>query len=237
MALHVAKISLCRYSCYRDHCRSRDTRRQIRTIRAATGDYGRTRCRCIYNALQMPASSSPISTVSFGERQSATPMQPDYGVRTKTSGCVPNQALPDPACSSGAVLTTDTSVIYVSGYTQTVRDVPLSEKQQVFAEYGIDWSLHSGYEVDHIISLGSPPWRRLRGCSSACCASVLTRDAPLADHVRTRRQETSEHWIRRRVFDRTALDGFSINTRIGAIRAPTARRIAGAPINLIAPRD
>jgi hypothetical protein len=103
--------------------------------------------------LQMPASSSPISTVSFGERQSATPMQPDYGVRTKTSGCVPNQALPDPACASGAVLTTDTSVICVSGYTQTVRDVPLSEKQQVFAEYGIDWSLHSGYEVDHIISL------------------------------------------------------------------------------------
>jgi hypothetical protein len=25
--------------------------------------------------------------------------------------------------------------------------------QQVFAEYGIDWSLHSGYEVDHIVSL------------------------------------------------------------------------------------
>jgi hypothetical protein len=31
--------------------------------------------------------------------------------------------------------------------------VPTSEKQQVFAEYGIDWSLHSGYEVDHIVSL------------------------------------------------------------------------------------
>ena len=29
----------------------------------------------------------------------------------------------------------------------------MSEKEQVFAEYGIDWSLHSGYEVDHVISL------------------------------------------------------------------------------------
>jgi hypothetical protein len=31
--------------------------------------------------------------------------------------------------------------------------VPIYEKQQVFAEYGIDWSLHSGYEVDHVVSL------------------------------------------------------------------------------------
>jgi len=38
-------------------------------------------------------------------------------------------------------------------YSKTVRDVPTSEKQQVFAEYGIDWSLHSGYEVDHVVSL------------------------------------------------------------------------------------
>jgi hypothetical protein len=68
-------------------------------------------------------------------------------------GCVGNQALPDPACSPGAVLTTDTSVICVAGYSQSVRDVPISEKEQVFAEYGIDWSLHNGYEVDHVISL------------------------------------------------------------------------------------
>jgi hypothetical protein len=66
---------------------------------------------------------------------------------------VGNQPLPDPACSPGAVLTTDTGVICVAGYSQTVRDVPISEKEQVFAEYGIDWSLHSEYEVDHVISL------------------------------------------------------------------------------------
>ena len=78
---------------------------------------------------------------------------PQYSAQTNTGGCVANQTLPDPRCSPGAVLTTDTSVICVVGYTKTVRNVPVSEKQQVFAEYGIPWSEHSGYEVDHIISL------------------------------------------------------------------------------------
>ena len=85
--------------------------------------------------------------------QNPSSTQTHFGIRTKTSGCIANQTLPDPGCSPGAVLTTDTSVICVSGYTQTVRNVPDSEKQQVFAEYGIPWSEHSGYEVDHIISL------------------------------------------------------------------------------------
>ena len=98
-------------------------------------------------SIQKPEStaSSPV--------QNSSPTQTHFGVRTKTSGCVANQTLPDPDCSPGAVLTTDTNVICVSGYTQTVRNVPDSEKQQVFAEYGIPWSEHSGYEVDHIISL------------------------------------------------------------------------------------
>ena len=104
------------------------------------------------------ATTSPTKTVAVStQTQPVTSPQPvtqtHFGVRTKTSGCLANQALPDPACSPGAVLTTDTSIICVSGYTQTVRDVPDSEKQQVFAEYGIDYSLHSNYEVDHIISL------------------------------------------------------------------------------------
>ncbi len=76
-----------------------------------------------------------------------------YTPPEKTGGCTANQALPDHVCSPGAVLTTDTSVICVSGYTKTVRNVPISEKEKVFAEYDIPWSLHSGYEVDHIISL------------------------------------------------------------------------------------
>lgn len=76
-----------------------------------------------------------------------------YGVQTKTSGCVNNQALPDSACSPGAVLTTDTKVICKSGYTKTVRNVTEATKKKVFKEYGIPYSQHSNYEVDHIISL------------------------------------------------------------------------------------
>ncbi len=76
-----------------------------------------------------------------------------YGVQTKTNGCTANQALPDPACTAGAVFPVATSTICTTGYTTQVRDVPLSLKKQVFAEYGIDYSLHSNYEVDHLISL------------------------------------------------------------------------------------
>ena len=76
-----------------------------------------------------------------------------YGVQTKTVGCVADKALPDSACTPGAVLTTSTAVICVTGYTKTVRNVPLKVKKQVFAEYGIPYSKHANYEVDHLISL------------------------------------------------------------------------------------
>ena len=92
----------------------------------------------------VPPVTQPVATTSTAFA---------YGVRTKTSGCTANQALPDRVCSPGDVLTTDTSTVCVSGYTQTVRNVPDSEKQVVFAEYGIPWSEHANYEVDHIISL------------------------------------------------------------------------------------
>ena len=78
---------------------------------------------------------------------------PTYGVQTKTSGCV-DGVLPDPACSPGAVLTTDVPTVCTVGYTKTVRDVSVATKEKVFAEYGIPYSTeHSNYEVDHIISL------------------------------------------------------------------------------------
>ena len=76
-----------------------------------------------------------------------------YGVQNKTSGCTANQALPDPACTAGAVFSVGTTTICTVGYTIQVRDVPLSVKKQVFTEYGIDYSLHANYEVDHLISL------------------------------------------------------------------------------------
>lgn len=76
-----------------------------------------------------------------------------YGIQSKITNCTANQTLPDRACSPGAVLTIDTKVICVSGYTKTVRNVSDTTKKKVFAEYSISYSDHSNYEVDHIISL------------------------------------------------------------------------------------
>ena len=95
-----------------------------------------------YSSGQIPASSTPVRMTAASSsvasstdvREAATLSQLKLGVRTKTTGCLPNQALPDRACSPGAVLTADTNVICVAGYSQTVRDVPISEKQQLFAE-------------------------------------------------------------------------------------------------------
>lgn len=83
----------------------------------------------------------------------STPVFATYGIQTKISGCTANQSLPDSECTPGAVLTTNTKVICVVGYTKTVRDVSTNTKKKVFKEYGIPWAERSNYEVDHLISL------------------------------------------------------------------------------------
>lgn len=79
---------------------------------------------------------------------------PFPGPQTKTSGCVSSNALPDPACTPGAILPDATKdKICVPGYSTSVRNVPTSEKDQVYAEYGITSHAPGEYEVDHLISL------------------------------------------------------------------------------------
>ena len=76
------------------------------------------------------------------------------GKRTKTSGCVSQNALSDLACTPGAVFPDVTKdQICQSGYSTSVRNVPDSEKNQVYAEYGIQSHTTGQYEVDHLISL------------------------------------------------------------------------------------
>jgi hypothetical protein len=77
-----------------------------------------------------------------------------YGVQTKTSGCQAHDGLPDSACTPGAIIASATvSEICTSGYASSVRNVPTSEKNQVYAEYGIASHISGQYEVDHLISL------------------------------------------------------------------------------------
>jgi hypothetical protein len=61
--------------------------------------------------------------------------------------------VPDPARTPGDLLTSDPKVVCVSGYTQTVRNVPQAVKEQVYRSYGIRSRGRGEYEIDHLISL------------------------------------------------------------------------------------
>lgn len=83
-----------------------------------------------------------------------TPGAIQWGHRTKTSGCAASGGLPDSACTPGDIIVTATKdVICVSGYSSTVRNVTTSEKDAVYAEYGIASHTAGEYEVDHFVSL------------------------------------------------------------------------------------
>jgi hypothetical protein len=75
--------------------------------------------------------------------------------RAKENGCAINGPLPDLACTPGAVFASATpEIICVSGYTTTVRNVSVTLKRQVYAEYGLSYPQASGaYEADHLIPL------------------------------------------------------------------------------------
>ncbi|MGI8550839.1 MAG: HNH endonuclease signature motif containing protein [Dehalococcoidia bacterium] len=93
-----------------------------------------------------------------GNRNSTTtsesPSVPVLGQRTKTQSCVAGGALPDRGCTPGAIFTDATKErICVSGYSSSVRNVPVEVKNQVYAEYGIASHAAGQYEVDHLISL------------------------------------------------------------------------------------
>ncbi|HLG63423.1 MAG TPA: HNH endonuclease [Ktedonosporobacter sp.] len=85
---------------------------------------------------------------------STTGGEPHWGVQTKTSGCVVQGALQDPACTPGDIFPNATKdQICTPGYSRSVRDVPISEKDQVYASYGITHHTSGQYEVDHLVSL------------------------------------------------------------------------------------
>ena len=82
--------------------------------------------------------------------------------RTKTTGCVARDGLPDPACTPGAVdprvgQANVAATICVRGYTRTVRPpvgVTNAIKRRAIAAYGnYAGSDLRNYELDHLISL------------------------------------------------------------------------------------
>lgn len=97
-----------------------------------------------------PSSGSTTGgSTSGGSTGSAT-----LGKRTKTSGCVAHGGLPDSACTPGAVFPNATvQQICTTGYASSVRNVPYSEADQVYAEYGIYHHYSGEFEDDHLVPL------------------------------------------------------------------------------------
>jgi hypothetical protein len=119
----------------------------------------------LISALLLPLLVISCMTISSGASSAGTPSgvpsggstpsnNGSIGSRTKTSGCVSQNALPDPACTPGAIIPEATKdKICVPGYSGETRNVPDSEKNQVYTEYGIKTHTAGEYEVDHLISL------------------------------------------------------------------------------------
>ncbi|HET8604663.1 MAG TPA: hypothetical protein VFM09_12095 [Marmoricola sp.] len=60
--------------------------------------------------------------------------------------------MPDPSLTPGVVLTTSTGTVCTPGYSSSVRDVPTSESDAVYARYHVAHVPYA-HEVDHLVSL------------------------------------------------------------------------------------
>jgi hypothetical protein len=99
-------------------------------------------------------SSCDLASSGSGNGGSGTSSaEPNWGVQTKTTDCVIQGAFQDTACTPGAILSVTKEQVCVSGYARSVRNVPQSVKNKVFAEYGITKHPTGAYEVDHLVSL------------------------------------------------------------------------------------
>ena len=109
-----------------------------------------------------PSSSGASADTSSGQTTpratkvpgSSSTASHKWGARTKTSGCKAANGVQDAACTPGDILPEATKdKICVPGYSKSVRNVPDSVKNDVYASYGITTRATGQYEVDHLVSL------------------------------------------------------------------------------------
>ncbi len=108
-----------------------------------------------FNPPQPLPTSPPLpTTISSASQTQASLAVPQWGHQSKTSGCQASAALQDKECTPGDIFPNVTKDdICKPGYAQSVRNVPESEKNDVYAEYGITSRSPGQYEVDHLVSL------------------------------------------------------------------------------------
>jgi hypothetical protein len=111
------------------------------------------------DATTTPSSGSRASPTSMSTSRSvpspvgATPDRP-FGPRTKDTGCDVHDAMPDNACTPGAVFPDATAAqICQRGYSLSVRNVPSEVGREVYRAYGITQRTTGEYEVDHLVPL------------------------------------------------------------------------------------
>jgi hypothetical protein len=99
-----------------------------------------------------PTPTSPPAT-AVATPAGATPDRP-FGPRTRDSGCQVQDALPDSACTPGAIFPDATAdQICKPGYSSSVRNVPAEVSRMVYSAYGIAEHATGEYEVDHLVPL------------------------------------------------------------------------------------
>ena len=99
-----------------------------------------------------PSVSQPAPVTHHKRRRHAVRRAHHHRVRRRHVAGVPALDMPNRALTPGAVLTTNAARVCVRGYSARVRDVPQSEKDAVYARYGVI-DVPYKHEVDHLVSL------------------------------------------------------------------------------------
>jgi hypothetical protein len=111
-------------------------------------------------ASTLAPTTAPLATAAVPLATSGGPAAWTPASRTKTTGCVSQGGLPDPACTPGAIdprvtTTTTATTICTSGYTATVRPpVAVTDriKREQMTAYSLEAQPLNDYELDQVLS-------------------------------------------------------------------------------------
>jgi hypothetical protein len=102
---------------------------------------------------QPPSAEATVATLPSAPRPDPKPPAPAPSKKPTSSARNP-RLYPNPTLTPGDVLPVSAAQVSVAGYASRVRNVPVSEKRDVYAEYHLAYPQKTGsYECDHFIPL------------------------------------------------------------------------------------